>query len=348
MRVNGKHYRTLWMEDQDVCMIDQTCLPFSFEIFRSKDYQTTCLAINEMRVRGAGAIGVAAAYAMCQAAAQSGKENDTDILSHGYAKILSTRPTAINLKHHLDLVYAAAQLSPEHAFEVASKLAERSAEDGRLIGQHGKVLIRPGMGILTHCNAGWLGFVDYGSALSPLYAAHQEGIPFRVYADETRPRAQGAKLTAWELAQEGIDCVVIPDNAAAWLMATGKIDMVIVGADRIAANGDTANKIGTLEKAISAAYYNIPFFVAAPTSTFDLDCVNGQDIPIEQRNPDEVLFQEGPDEHHTFHKIRVCAPQARALNPAFDVTTAKLIRAIITEKGIIKPEAQHIAKRLSH
>lgn len=339
MNVEGKHYRTIWMEGITVCMIDQTRLPFAFHIYRASDYVATCDAIRHMVVRGAGAIGAAAGYAMAQAAMQGNID-----LAEAYSHILSTRPTASNLKLHLDSVFEAAQLSALHAMEVAEAMASRNAEDGQMIGQHGKHLIEEGMGILTHCNAGWLGFVDYGSALSPIYAAHHQGIRFMVYADETRPRGQGARITAWELAQEGVACTVIPDNAAAWLMAEGKIDRVIVGADRIAANGDTANKIGTLEKAIAAAYYGIPFYVAAPTSTIDLQTASGQDIPIEHRTAEEVLFQEGIDLEGNIHKVLVCTPGAAVINPAFDVTPAHLITAIITEKGMINANEEDIRK----
>lgn len=343
MNVNGQHYRTIWMEDQVVCMIDQTKLPFSFEIFHSPDYQTTCYTISSMVVRGAGAIGAAAGYAMAQAARMAFETEDKELLSIAYQEILASRPTAINLKYHLDRVYAYAE-NPDAAKSLAGVLAEKNAEDGRMMGVHGKVLIKEGMNVLTHCNAGWLGFVDHGSALSPLYAAHREGLRFRVYADETRPRGQGARITAWELGQEGIECVIIPDNAAAWLMAEGNIDLVITGADRIALNGDTANKIGTLEKAMAANYYGIPFYIAAPLSTIDPNCQSGKEIPIEYRDPDEVLFQEGLGDSGMIERIRVSAPGAVALNPAFDVTPHSLIHGIITEKGIIPADLEAISR----
>ncbi|MBW2980113.1 s-methyl-5-thioribose-1-phosphate isomerase, partial [Candidatus Woesearchaeota archaeon] len=185
---------------------------------------------------------------------------------------------------------------------------------------------------------GWLAFVDYGTALSPVYAAHRAGKKVFVYVDETRPRSQGARLTAWELKNEDVPHVIIPDNAGAHLMSQGKVDMMIVGSDRIAANGDAANKIGTFEKALAAKEFNIPFYVAAPTSTIDLNCKSGKDIPIEERSEDEVLYQTGPDETGQIKKILVCSPGSKALNPAFDVTPAKYIKGIITEKGIVKPE----------
>jgi len=205
-------------------------------------------------------------------------------------------------------------------------------------GELGNGIIKNGAKIETHCNAGWLAFVDYGSALSPVYAAHRSGKQVFVYADETRPRGQGARLTAWELKNEDVPHVIIPDNAGAHLMSQGKIDMMIVGSDRIAANGDVANKIGTLEKAIAANYYGIPFYVAAPTSTIDFDCASGKDIPIEQRDEDEVLYQSGSNAEGKLEKVRVSSPGSEAINPAFDVTPAELVTAIITEQGIFKPE----------
>jgi S-methyl-5-thioribose-1-phosphate isomerase len=210
------------------------------------------------------------------------------------------------------------------------------------IGINGSPLIRDGFKILTHCNAGWLGFVDYGSALSPIYRSHDEGKNIFVYVDETRPRGQGARLTAWELQNESVPFAVIPDNAGAYLMANGLVDMVIVGADRIASNGDTANKIGTLEKAIVAKYYGIPFYVAAPLSTFDKNCPSGALIPIEERNREEVLWQSGPDKNGAMHTVQVCTPGSDVVNPAFDITPAELITAIITEKGVIKPTEEAI------
>jgi S-methyl-5-thioribose-1-phosphate isomerase len=203
------------------------------------------------------------------------------------------------------------------------------------------------MQIETHCNAGWLAFVDYGTALSPIYRSHANGKRVFVYVDETRPRSQGARLTAWELGQAGIDHAIIPDNAGAWLMSLGKIEMVITGADRIAANGDTANKIGTLEKAIAAHAYGIPFYIAAPSSTFDAACQNGSAIPIEERSEDEVLYMDGITSKGVPERILVCSPGSHAMNPSFDVTPAKYITGIITEKGIINPDRESIQKLLT-
>jgi S-methyl-5-thioribose-1-phosphate isomerase len=230
------------------------------------------------------------------------------------------------------------------ALREAHKIADKDSEDSILIGEYGETLIRDGCQILTHCNAGWLAFVNFGTALSAVYLAHDHGKKLFVYVDETRPRGQGAKLTAWELNNAGIPHSIIPDNAAAHYMSLGKIDLVITGADRIAANGDTANKIGTLEKAIAAKAFNIPFYIAAPTSTIDLHCRSGRNIPIEERSPEEVLYQEGADQSGKIQKIRIASPGSAALNPAFDVTPSKYITGIITEKGIIKPSESEIMK----
>jgi methylthioribose-1-phosphate isomerase len=227
--------------------------------------------------------------------------------------------------------------SREAAVIEAQQIADEDARDSRSIGKYGSELIEDGYSIQTHCNAGWLAFVDYGTALSPVYHARRQGKKVFVYVDETRPRGQGAKLTAWELKNEGIPFKIIPDSAGAFLMSRGMVDMMIVGADRIAANGDVANKIGTLEKAIIAKNYNVPFYVAAPSSTFDEKCKTGEDIIIEERSQDEVLMQSGMQKDGTIMEFLVSAPGSSAYNPAFDVTPASLITAIITEKGILKP-----------
>jgi S-methyl-5-thioribose-1-phosphate isomerase len=288
-----------------------------------------------MIVRGAGAIGAAAGYAMAQACLEAPAGREESFLSDARREIESTRPTARNLFYAVERVYDAAKVSAEQAITEAEAIADEDAMASQKIGEFGKELIRDGYGIATHCNAGWLAFVDYGTALSPIYMSHKEGKNIFVYVDETRPRGQGARLTAWELHNAGIPHAIIPDNATAWYMSQGKIDLMIVGADRIAANGDVANKIGTLEKAIVAKYYNIPFYVAAPTSTFDMNCPDGSHIVIEERNPDEVLYQDGITKEGNKERILVCSPGSGALNPAFDVTPAELITAFITEKGIV-------------
>ena len=342
MKVNGTDYRTVWMQGTSVFFIEQNLLPFEFRIREAKSCSDSCEAIRTMMVRGAGAIGAIAGFAMAQAALEAPEPGYLQFLQQAKTEIESTRPTARNLFYAVDKVYAAALVSRSVAASAAQEVADRDASDSQRIGEFGSELIRDGMNIETHCNAGWLAFVDYGTALSPVYLAHLQGKKIFVYADETRPRSQGARLTAWELNQAGIPHTIIPDNAGAWLMSLGKIDLMIVGADRIAANGDTANKIGTLEKAIAAKEYGVPFYVAAPTSTFDIDCSDGKQIPIEERSEDEVLYMDGPTLDGRHEKILVCSPGSHAFNPAFDVTPAKLITGIITEKGIIQPSTETI------
>ncbi len=344
MKVGNKNYVTVWLENQEVCMINQTQLPYRFEIFRAKDYLQTCEAIKTMVVRGAGAIGAAAGYAMAQACLEAPKEKYQKYISAARRDIEATRPTAQNLFYATEAVYEAGLSTADAAVKKAKSLAGENIEQGEKIGEYGNSLIKDGMQIETHCNAGWLAFVDHGSALAPIYRAKREGKNIFVYADETRPRGQGAKLTAWELKNENIPHAIIPDNAGAWLMSQGKVDLVIVGADRIAANGDVANKIGTLEKAIAAHHYGVPFYVTAPVSTIDFDCMSGDEIVIEERGQNEVLYQEGPDEEGNWRKIRVSSPGSQAINPAFDVTPAKYITAIITDKGIIKPGETQISE----
>jgi len=336
MKVEGRDYRTVWMEGDTVCLIEQNLLPFEFKIFRAANYRDSCMAISSMIVRGAGAIGATAGYAMAQAFLENG--NDRGYVETARQQIENTRPTAQNLFYAVERVYNAGRLSIEQAVNEAHQIAGEDAESCKKIGVLGNDLIENGSNIETHCNAGWLAFVDYGSALSPVYAAHHSGKHVFVYADETRPRGQGARLTAWELKNENVPHAIIADNAGAHLMSQGKVDMMIVGSDRIAANGDVANKIGTLEKAIAARHYDIPFYVAAPVSTIDFDCASGADIPIEQRHQDEVLYQSGPNAEGKLETVRVCSPGSDALNPAFDVTPAGLVTAIITDQGIFKPE----------
>lgn len=336
MRVAGKNYQTIWFEGESVFMIDQNLLPFKFSIKECKTWEETCEAIKMMTVRGAGAIGAAAGFAMAQAVIS----NESPEMAR--QRIKATRPTARDLFYAVDRVYEAAAGSVQAAVDEAIRLARLNTEAAKNIGKYGESLIADGARVLTHCNAGWLGFVDYGSALSPVYHAHRGGKSVFVYADETRPRSQGARLTAWELTNEGIEHQIVPDNAGAYLMSKGLVDLVIVGADRIAANGDTANKIGTFEKAIVAKQFGIPFFVAAPVSTFDAATLNGEGIEIEERSADEVHFQTGPDQNGQMHTIRVTNPGSDAINPAFDVTPAEFITGIITEKGIIKASGDEI------
>lgn len=344
MKVKGKQYRAIWMEDSSVMMIEQNKLPFEFSVHECKTIDDTCTAIKIMITRGAGSIGAAGGYAMLQAILNTNKDNIYDVLESAKAKIDATRPTAVNLSYATTRVLEASKISKEFAISEAHAVADECAEHGRLIGINGNKLIKDGDTIETHCNAGWLALVDYGSALAPIYAAHDSGKSIHVFVDETRPRSQGARLTAWELNQHGVPHTIIPDNAGAHYMSLGKVDIMIVGADRIAANGDAANKIGTLEKAISAKYYGIPFYVAAPSSTIDLNTPNGTEIPIEERGVEEVLFSYGKDNNNEFHTILTASPGSKASNPAFDVTPAELISGIITEKGIIQADTESIKK----
>lgn len=346
MKVKGQHYHTIWMDCNSgiVSMIDQNALPFEFEIFEAPYCADTCHAIEVMITRGAGAIGAAAGFAMAQAFIEAGRifevksEKFQNYCSTSRCKIEATRPTARNLFYAAERVYNAGLKSVESALREAQLLADENIADAKMIGEYGSALIKNGSRILTHCNAGWLGFVDYGSALAPMYIAKEQDKEFFVYADETRPRNQGARLTAWELHNEGIQHKIVPDNAGAHLMSHGMIDFVIVGADRIAANGDTANKIGTFEKAIVAKEFGIPFYVAVPFSTIDFSLSDGSQIPIEERSEDEMLYYSGPDSESVMHTIRMASPGSQALNPAFDVTPARFITGFVTEKGIITPE----------
>ncbi len=344
MLVGDKSYQTVWIEGSSVMMIDQNLLPFEFKIHECPTYWDTCMAITDMVVRGAGAIGAAAGYAMAQAFLTSTKKTKAITIREARADIEHTRPTAKNLFYAVDRVYQAGLISPENAMIEAQKVAIKDSQDSRSIGVFGSELIRKKANILTHCNAGWLAFVDYGTALAPIYLAMKQNKDVFVYVDETRPRNQGAKLTAWELNNNKVPHVIIPDNASATLMAQGKVDLVIVGADRIAANGDVANKIGTLEKAVLAKEFGVPFYVAAPLSTIDMECASGKDIPIETRSPDEVLYQMGIDANGNKLRVRVASPGSDAWNPAFDVTPAKYISGIITEKGIIKAHHRAIGR----
>jgi len=342
MKVNGIDYRTIWIEGSTVFMIDQNLLPFKFKIFESEDYLQTCKSIKSMMVRGAGAIGAAAGFAMAQAFIQAPKIGTEEFVLKARRNIEETRPTARNLFYAVERVFDAGKISSENAVTVAQKIADEDASASQAIGEIGNEIIKAGFRIETHCNAGWLAFVDFGTALSPIYMAHKSGKDVFVWVDETRPRSQGARLTAWELYNEGILHKIVPDNAGAWLMSQNQVDMMIVGADRIASNGDTANKIGTFEKAIIAKTFGVPFYIAAPTSTFDLKCKSGNEILIEERSDDEVLFQTGPDSDGVIRKIRVASEGSSAINPAFDITPASYITGIITEKGIVKPDEKEI------
>lgn len=332
MRVHDQHYRTVWIEGTVVRMIDQNRLPFELAVVDCATHRGTAAAIREMTVRGAPAIGAAAGFALAQAFAEPGVDPTA-----ARAHIEATRPTARDLFDATERVWAAAGSAGDRAgaaLAAAQAYAEASVESCRRIGEHGAQLVADGARVLTHCNAGWLATVDYGTALAPVYVAHGAGRRAHVWACETRPRAQGGRLTAWELGGAGIPHAIVADTAAASLMARGRVDLVIVGADRIAANGDVANKVGTLERAICAREFGIPFYVAAPPSTFDARIASGAEIVIEERSADEVHYQSGPDADGVIRRIRVTAPGSPAVNPAFDVTPARYVTGYITQTGI--------------
>jgi methylthioribose-1-phosphate isomerase len=353
MRVNGTPYRTVWMEDGAVCLIEQRALPHRFEILRCATAAETAVAIRDMAVRGAGAIGAAAGYAMAQGVLEAPEDRFAEAIDAAAAMIRATRPTANDLFVAVERVRQAAisaigvRTARAAAVAEAQAVADENAAACEAIGRAGARLFRSGMRVLTHCNAGWLAFVDWGSALAPIYVAHGRGRRLFVYADETRPRSQGAKLTAWELAQAGVPHAVIADTAAGWLMQRGRIDAVIVGADRIAANGDTANKIGTYAVAVLARRHRLPMYVAAPRSTFDPTTPDGARIPIESRDPEEVLSVWGADAAGRATRVRVAAPGSPAENPAFDVTPAALISAFVTDVGVIAPNRSAIRRALA-
>lgn len=344
MQVNGVPYRTVWLEGCTVKMINQQLIPHRFEICTLANHLETAQAITTMLVRGAGAIGASAGYGMAQVVLEAPDNNGfMDLIQQGADTLRHTRPTAQDLFYAIDRVYNAALKANSVnqarllAVEAAEAYADENAAAGEAIGRHGAALIPDGARVLTHCNAGWLAFVDWGSALAPIYMASRQGKKVSVWVDETRPRCQGASLTAWELNGEGIPHTIIVDNAAGYLMRRGEVDLVIVGADRIAMNGDVANKIGTYEKAICAAANNVPFYVAAPISTIDPRCASGEGIPIEERSADEVLYVVGRDDDGTLTRVRMAHEGAQARNPAFDVTPARYIKAIITQEGIHQP-----------
>ncbi|MFH0956344.1 MAG: S-methyl-5-thioribose-1-phosphate isomerase [Candidatus Aenigmatarchaeota archaeon] len=346
-------YRTIWLEGNVVKMIDQPKLPHFFRIAAAGNHKETADAIRTMVVRGAPAIGAAGAFGIAQAALEFRGTDMRKFSEHMKAaeKLLSsTRPTAYDLFHAIgavmDSMKGAGNVASarEEAVAAAKAYADGSAEKCRMIGVHGEKLIKSGYGVLTHCNAGALACVDYGTALAPMRAAHAKKKMMHVFVDETRPRLQGANLTAWEMAMEGIPHSLIADNAAGHFMQRGEVDIVIVGADRIAANGDVANKIGTYEKAVLAKENGIPFYVAAPSSTIDLACRSGKDIPIEERPEDEVLYVWGrPDNpfYLSTERVRIAPRETHARNPSFDVTPARYVTGIITEKGVVKPSHIH-------
>ena len=319
MKINGKDYRSLWFEDGRLIMIDQRKLPFELSFYEAKTLDDVVFAIKEMVVRGAPAIGCAAAYGLAMVS-----ERELDL---AIEKLSKTRPTAYDLFFALNYVKEQVEMGKD-PLDAAEDYTNRIVERCRKIGEYGERLIPDNARILTHCNAGALATVDYGTALSPMRVAKEKGKSMFVYVDETRPRMQGL-LTAWELKQEGIDHVLIPDNAAGYYMSRGEIDLVIVGADRIAKNGDFANKIGTYEKAVLAKENEIPLYVAAPLSTFDRSIERGDEIVIEERSEKEVREIRG---------AKVVPDWVEVRNPSFDITPFRYVTAFITEYGIFKPD----------
>lgn len=351
MRVDGTPFRTVWMEGGVVKLIDQPLLPHRFAIADQPTWQDTARAITTMVVRGAGAIGATGAYGMAQAALSAPDDGFHAAISEAANGLADTRPTAQNLFYGIKRVLAAIEgegddlaAARQAARAAAQEVADDDAACCEAIGRHGAPLIGQGARVSTHCNAGWLAFVDWGSALSPVYVAHREGRSPFVFVDETKPRGQGARLTAWELGQEGVAHAVIADNATGHFLQRGEIDLVIVGSDRIAMNGDVANKIGTYSSAVCAARAGVPFYVAAPTTTIDPDCPSGQDIPIEERGPEEVQYTWGWSDDGAFVRVRTTPEGSGARNPAFDVTPAELVAGIITEKGVVPATPEGMAR----
>ena len=352
MNVHGRPYRTIWPKpgaERVIQLIDQRALPHRFVIEEVRTVAEMAAAIREMHVRGAGLIGAAAGYGMYLATFEPD-------LNAAAEQLKATRPTAVNLawaiERQLKAISCAPSLAEKQAvaFRTAQQIADEDAEYCRRIGEHGLRLIRTlsekkrggPVNVLTHCNAGWLAFVDYGSATSPLYAAHDAGIPVHVWVDETRPRSQGSKLTAWELGEHGVPHTIIADNAGGHLMQRGKVDAVIVGTDRTTYTGDVANKIGTYLKALAAKDNGVPFYVALPSSSFDWEIRDGvKEIPIEERGSEEVSHADGL--HGDAHiEVRVAPENSPAANYGFDVTPRQLVTGLITERGICEANEKSI------
>lgn len=350
MKVRGQHYRTIWPDEADsrvIHLIDQRFLPHRFVIEEVRTVEEMATAIRDMHVRGAGLIGAAAGYGMYLATLATVDAFENYLLAAA-AQLKATRPTAVNLawaiERQLRSIAAAEgrKAKQRAAFNAAREIADEDAEHCRRIGEHGVELIRrmseqkngAPVNLLTHCNAGWLAFVDYGSATAPIYAAHDAGIPVHVWVDETRPRSQGSKLTAWELGEYGVPHTVIADNAGGHLMQRGQVDAVIVGTDRTTCTGDVANKIGTYLKALAAKDNAVPFYVALPSSSFDWSIRDGlKEIPIEERGSEEVNYADGWHNGEQV-EVRVTPPTSVAANFGFDVTPRQLVTGLITERGI--------------
>ncbi|MET4798822.1 S-methyl-5-thioribose-1-phosphate isomerase [Bradyrhizobium sp. LB11.1] len=357
MKVDGKQFRSIWRERDgwSVGAIDQRRLPHEFIVARLTSCEDAAVAIGDMLVRGAPLIGATAAYGMALAM----REDASDAgLKQAYERLVATRPTAINLKWALDEMRAT--LTPidpveraEAAYARADEIVEQDVAINRGIAANGLALIeaivskkKPGevVNVLTHCNAGWLATVDWGTATAPIYLAHERGIKIHVWVDETRPRNQGASLTAWELGHHGVPHTVIPDNTGGHLMQHGMVDLAIVGTDRVAANGDVCNKIGTYLKALAAHDNNVPFYVALPSPTIDFAVNDGiRDIPIEQRSGTEVTNMTGRTADGRLETVRIVPEGSPVANYAFDVTPARLVTGLITERGVLKPDRAALA-----
>ena len=343
MKIDGKEYKTIWFQNNIVKIIDQTKLPHQFIIKDLKTVKEAVNAIKTMEVRGAPLIGATAAYGLVLSIIEN---NDQTFLQKSASDLIHSRPTAINLKWAVDrMIKKLSGVNSEKILEIAINEAQKICEEDikfcENIGLNGLKIIeeiynkkKDTVNILTHCNAGWLATINWGTATSPIYHAHKKGIPVHIWADETRPRNQGANLTSYELNEEGIKNTIITDNTGGVLMQRGQVDLCIVGTDRTLSNGDVCNKIGTYLKALAANDNNVPFYVALPSSTIDWKTKNSKDIPIEERSSEELSKIEGVDEDGKVKKIQIYPNKSKALNLAFDVTPAKYITGLITEKGI--------------
>jgi methylthioribose-1-phosphate isomerase len=356
MKVDGKPTRTIWVgkDAASVGIIDQTQLPFRLVTLRLATLDDAVRAIKTMQVRGAPLIGATAAYGVWLALLADASD---DNLERAYAALLAARPTAINLKWALDQMVAAVRNRPRAersavALQRADEIAEEDIAINQAIGRHGLKLIEDiaarkkgaRVNVLTHCNAGWLAAVDWGTATAPIYLAHDKGLPVHVFADETRPRNQGASLTAWELGQHGVAHTVIPDNTGGHLMQHGMVDLVIVGTDRVTAQGDVCNKIGTYLKALAAHDNKVPFYVALPSPTIDFSVSDGlAEIPIEQRGPEEVATMTGKTADGHIETVRIVPHGSDVANYAFDVTPARLVTGLITERGVLQASRKALA-----
>ena len=349
MKIQNKEYRTIWFEDNMVKIIDQTKLPHQFIIKDLKTVKDAINAIKIMEVRGAPLIGGTAAYGMALAVQEN---NDPDFIKKSAEELIQSRPTAINLKWAVDrMMNRLSGINSDQILDIALKEAKELCDEDekfcKNIGVNGLKIIeeiynkkKDTINILTHCNAGWLATINWGTATSPIYHAHKKGIPIHVWVDETRPRNQGANLTSYELNEEKIPNTIIADNTGGILMQRGDVDMCIVGTDRTLSNGDVCNKIGTYLKALAAYDNNVPFYVALPSSTIDWEIKEGKDIPIEERNSEELSHVEGIDENNEIKKVLIYPKKSKAMNLAFDVTPAKYVTGLITEKGISEASYQ--------